>query len=230
MLPAAVEALAEQAAPGRQRLLAAHHRPRGARRRRGVARAHRVGARCPTVRGRLHVGGHRGRQPRGQGHRMAAQRAADPARNPDRGQRHRAPRGPRPGRAPRPARGRDGRLAETPTGADTSRSTDCARLSSGPRTSPSSASCGPTTRSARCSRWPKSSAAVAREHDVPFHTHAVEVVCPPARPVPTSPAPTSLTISGHKVGGPLGVGALLARRDARLVPLVHGGGQERPGA
>jgi cysteine desulfurase len=36
-----------------------------------------------------------------------------------------------------------------------------------------------------------------------------------------------LSISGHKIGGPQGVGALLARRDATLVPLVHGGGQER---
>ena len=36
-----------------------------------------------------------------------------------------------------------------------------------------------------------------------------------------------VTISGHKIGGPVGVGALLARRDAQLVPLSHGGGQER---
>jgi len=36
-----------------------------------------------------------------------------------------------------------------------------------------------------------------------------------------------MSVSGHKVGGPQGVGALLARRDATLVPLSHGGGQER---
>ncbi len=36
-----------------------------------------------------------------------------------------------------------------------------------------------------------------------------------------------VTVSGHKIGGPVGVGALLARRDAELVPLTHGGGQER---
>ena len=36
-----------------------------------------------------------------------------------------------------------------------------------------------------------------------------------------------VTVSGHKIGGPVGVGALLARRDAKLVPLTHGGGQER---
>ena len=36
-----------------------------------------------------------------------------------------------------------------------------------------------------------------------------------------------MSVSGHKIGGPQGVGALLARRDATLVPLTHGGGQER---
>lgn len=38
---------------------------------------------------------------------------------------------------------------------------------------------------------------------------------------------TTLAVSGHKVGGPMGVGALLVRRDARLTPLAHGGGQQR---
>jgi cysteine desulfurase len=37
----------------------------------------------------------------------------------------------------------------------------------------------------------------------------------------------SLTISAHKAAGPMGAGALLVREDARLVPLVHGGKQER---
>jgi cysteine desulfurase len=36
-----------------------------------------------------------------------------------------------------------------------------------------------------------------------------------------------MSITGHKLGGPIGVGALVARRDARLLPLTHGGGQER---
>jgi cysteine desulfurase len=36
-----------------------------------------------------------------------------------------------------------------------------------------------------------------------------------------------MSVSGHKVGGPQGVGALLVRRDVTLVPLTHGGGQER---
>lgn len=37
----------------------------------------------------------------------------------------------------------------------------------------------------------------------------------------------ALTVSGHKLGAPVGVGALLVRRGARIGPLVHGGGQER---
>ncbi len=41
-----------------------------------------------------------------------------------------------------------------------------------------------------------------------------------------------LTVSAHKFGGPQGIGALLAREDLELSPLIHGGGQElrrRPG-
>lgn len=37
----------------------------------------------------------------------------------------------------------------------------------------------------------------------------------------------AMTVSGHKVGGPLGVGALVVSRDCAVTPLVHGGGQER---
>jgi cysteine desulfurase len=36
-----------------------------------------------------------------------------------------------------------------------------------------------------------------------------------------------LSIAGHKVGGPPGAAALYVRRRLRLVPLVHGGNQER---
>jgi cysteine desulfurase len=37
----------------------------------------------------------------------------------------------------------------------------------------------------------------------------------------------SMAVTGHKLGGPVSVGALLLRRDVALVPLTHGGGQER---
>lgn len=38
---------------------------------------------------------------------------------------------------------------------------------------------------------------------------------------------TALSVSAHKIGGPVGVGALVVSRRARLAPLQHGGGQQR---
>jgi cysteine desulfurase len=69
-------------------------------------------------------------------------------------------------------------------------------------------------------------AAVVHEFAIPVHSDAVQA----AGQVEVDFAGSGLdlmSISGHKVGGPQGVGALLARRDATLVPLIHGGGQER---
>lgn len=69
-------------------------------------------------------------------------------------------------------------------------------------------------------------AAVAHEFGIPVHTDAVQAL----GQVPvdfTASGVDLMTVTGHKVGGPLGVGALVARRDARLMPLSHGGGQER---
>jgi cysteine desulfurase len=69
-------------------------------------------------------------------------------------------------------------------------------------------------------------AAVAAEYDVPLHTDAVQAVG--ALPVDYAAAGVdALTVTGHKVGGPVGVGALLLGRDVDSVPLLHGGGQER---
>jgi cysteine desulfurase len=36
-----------------------------------------------------------------------------------------------------------------------------------------------------------------------------------------------MTVTGHKIGGPYGVGALLVRRELQPTALLHGGGQER---
>ena len=36
-----------------------------------------------------------------------------------------------------------------------------------------------------------------------------------------------MTVTGHKIGGPLGVGLLVLRRTVDLTPVLHGGGQER---
>jgi cysteine desulfurase len=69
-------------------------------------------------------------------------------------------------------------------------------------------------------------AEVAHEVGVPFHTDAVQAV----GQVPVDFAASgvdALTMTGHKLGGPMGAGALLLRRDAECTPLLHGGGQER---
>ncbi|MDQ6873576.1 MAG: cysteine desulfurase [Actinomycetota bacterium] len=69
-------------------------------------------------------------------------------------------------------------------------------------------------------------AAVAHEFAVPFHTDAVQAVG--QLPVDfTASGVDAMTVTGHKFGGPLGVGALLLAREAQCTPLLHGGGQER---
>ena len=68
--------------------------------------------------------------------------------------------------------------------------------------------------------------ASALAHGIPVHTDAVQAVG--HLPVDLAAiAVDALTLSGHKVGGPVGVGALLVRRDLDVEPLLHGGGQER---
>jgi cysteine desulfurase len=62
--------------------------------------------------------------------------------------------------------------------------------------------------------------------DIPVHTDAVQSFTK----VPLSFKDLGLfamTISGHKVGGPLGIGALILRRAVEIPALLHGGGQER---
>ncbi|MBM6400574.1 cysteine desulfurase family protein [Phycicoccus sonneratiae] len=69
-------------------------------------------------------------------------------------------------------------------------------------------------------------AATAHERGVPFHTDAVQALS--HLPVRFDDSGADLmSVTAHKIGGPVGVGALLARRDATLVPQLHGGGQER---
>ncbi len=69
-------------------------------------------------------------------------------------------------------------------------------------------------------------AALAAEYEIPFHSDAVQA----AGQLPVSLAATgatALTITAHKIGGPVGVGALLLAKGAEPVPVLHGGGQER---
>ncbi|MEV7280982.1 cysteine desulfurase family protein [Streptomyces sp. NPDC093111] len=67
---------------------------------------------------------------------------------------------------------------------------------------------------------------VAAEFDVPLHADAVQAF----GQVPVDFAASGLaamTVSGHKIGGPYGIGALLLGREYTPVPVLHGGGQER---
>jgi cysteine desulfurase len=68
-------------------------------------------------------------------------------------------------------------------------------------------------------------AAVAAERGVPFHCDAVQAAA--SFPVGLrSSGAESLALSAHKLGGPKGVGCLVARQPGRIPPLVWGGGQE----
>jgi len=68
--------------------------------------------------------------------------------------------------------------------------------------------------------------ALAADAGVPVHSDAAQALAYEAIDFGSSGL-TTMAVSAHKVGGPVGVGALLARREASLVPLIHGGGQER---
>ena len=67
---------------------------------------------------------------------------------------------------------------------------------------------------------------IARAHGVPVHSDAVQAVAS----LPMEFAATglaALTLSAHKFGGPIGIGALVLGREYKPVPVLHGGGQER---
>jgi cysteine desulfurase len=69
-------------------------------------------------------------------------------------------------------------------------------------------------------------AAVAGEYEIPFHTDAVQATGQLDVGFAASGV-GAMTITGHKIGGPVGVGALLLARGLDPVPVLHGGGQER---
>jgi cysteine desulfurase len=77
-------------------------------------------------------------------------------------------------------------------------------------------------------------AALAATARVPLHLDAVSAlghVPVTFRPwrgdAPAGAGLVALRVSAHKVGAPVGVGALVVARSARLAPLLHGGGQQR---
>ena len=68
-------------------------------------------------------------------------------------------------------------------------------------------------------------ARIAREHGVLFHTDAAQSVGKIAIDV-NGLGVDLLSIAGHKVYAPKGVGALFVRRGVSLEPLIHGAGHE----
>ncbi|HEV2640433.1 MAG TPA: cysteine desulfurase family protein [Actinocrinis sp.] len=68
--------------------------------------------------------------------------------------------------------------------------------------------------------------AVAHSYDIPIHSDAVQAFGHLEVDFGASGL-DAMTVTGHKVGGPIGVGALLLDRAVRLTPQLHGGGQER---
>lgn len=67
---------------------------------------------------------------------------------------------------------------------------------------------------------------LARENSIPVHCDAVQSF----GKIPisfTHLGLTALTLSAHKIGGPLGIGVLVLRRGLEIPALLHGGGQER---
>jgi cysteine desulfurase len=67
---------------------------------------------------------------------------------------------------------------------------------------------------------------IAAEADIYFHTDAVQA----AGKIPIDVNKIGcdlLTISGHKLHGPQGVGALYVRKGTRIEPMLHGGSHER---
>ena len=67
-------------------------------------------------------------------------------------------------------------------------------------------------------------AQLCSSYGIPFHSDAVQAV---GQLDVDASTVSALTLSGHKVGGPHGIGALVLARDVVPVPLLHGGGQER---
>lgn len=68
--------------------------------------------------------------------------------------------------------------------------------------------------------------AIAARRRIPFHCDAVQA----AGWLPLDCRALGiglLTLSGHKIHAPKGVGALIARKGVRLRPILHGGAQER---
>ena len=227
MLPEALEAMTEQSAVvGNASSLHTSGRARAARRR-GVARADRAPRSAP---GRPRSSSPPAApSPTTSPSRAPGSPAATPTRARDRRarQRHRAPRRARPASSASPGPRGPRSPGSSPTAAAASPSTACARRSRRPGgVAAGRASCGPTTRSARCSRSPSS----------PRSRTSTASRSTPTPCRPSASCRCDFAASGADL---MTVTAPQDRRPARrrrprwpaatppLVPAAHGGGQER---
>jgi len=68
--------------------------------------------------------------------------------------------------------------------------------------------------------------AIAREHNIVFHTDAVQALGNVSIDVEELNIDL-LSVSAHKIYGPKGIGALYIRRGVKIIPFIDGGAQER---
>lgn len=69
-------------------------------------------------------------------------------------------------------------------------------------------------------------AQIAREHNITFFTDGVQAIGKIKLDLEKLPVDI-FTLSGHKIYGPKGVGAMFIRKGSKLASLLHGGGHER---
>jgi cysteine desulfurase len=69
-------------------------------------------------------------------------------------------------------------------------------------------------------------AALANEYGIPVHSDAVAAFGHTEISFKDSNL-AAMSVSGHKLGAPIGVGALIVSRSQKPISLIHGGGQER---
>ncbi|MEN9305578.1 MAG: hypothetical protein RLY76_846 [Actinomycetota bacterium] len=69
-------------------------------------------------------------------------------------------------------------------------------------------------------------AQMAKQYEIPVHTDAVQSFGKTELNFKELDV-FAMTLSAHKLGGPVGVGALILKKGVDITPILHGGGQER---
>ena len=225
MLPAARRGDDGTPARRRQPLLAARQRSGRAADRGGVPRDDRAGDQLPSGRGRLHLRRHRVRQPGAQGAVLVAAR-----RRPARGSGSWRPRSSTtPSSTPcTGSRGEEHAVVEL-LAVDRHGRLDLGAFRDAVERDPASValiSVMWANNEVGTLQPIEEVVAIASAHGIPVHTDAVQAVG--AVPVDFAASGVdALTLTGHKLGGPYGVGALVLRRELSADPAAP---RWRPGA